>query len=55
VDACTFQEGEFPVIDKKKCIKCYCCQEFCPHDAIALNGRMFRLATLMAGANRNIE
>jgi uncharacterized protein (DUF362 family)/Pyruvate/2-oxoacid:ferredoxin oxidoreductase delta subunit len=55
VDACTFQEGEFPVIHKKKCIKCYCCQEFCPHDAIALNGRMLRLATRMAGAKREFE
>jgi uncharacterized protein (DUF362 family)/NAD-dependent dihydropyrimidine dehydrogenase PreA subunit len=55
VDACTFQEGEFPLIDKAKCIKCYCCQEFCPHDGIALNGRMFRLATLMAGAKREFE
>ena len=55
VYACTHQEGEVPVIDKAKCIKCYCCQEFCPHDAIALNGRMFRLATLMAGAKREIE
>jgi len=55
VDACTFQEGEFPVIDKTKCIKCYCCQEFCPYDGIALNGKMFRLATLMAGAKREFE
>ena len=55
VDACSFQEGEFPVIDKTKCIRCYCCQEFCPHDGIALNGRMFRLATLMAGAKREFE
>lgn len=52
VNACTHQEGEFPVIDKAKCIRCYCCQEFCPHDGIALNGRMLRLATLMAGVRR---
>jgi len=52
VNCCTHQEGEFPVIDKTTCIKCYCCQEFCPHDGIALNGRMFRLATIMAGTTR---
>jgi len=52
VDACTHQEGQFPVIHKAECIKCYCCQEFCPHDAIALNGKMLRLATIMAGAKR---
>jgi uncharacterized protein (DUF362 family)/NAD-dependent dihydropyrimidine dehydrogenase PreA subunit len=27
------QEG-FPVIDYKKCISCFCCDEVCPHDAI---------------------
>jgi uncharacterized protein (DUF362 family)/Pyruvate/2-oxoacid:ferredoxin oxidoreductase delta subunit len=53
VNSCTHQEGEFPVIDKTTCIKCYCCQEFCPHDGIALNGRMFRLATIMAGTKRD--
>ncbi|UCE04420.1 MAG: DUF362 domain-containing protein [bacterium] len=24
----------FPVIDYKKCISCFCCDEVCPHDAI---------------------
>ena len=23
-----------PVIDRRKCIKCYCCQEFCPVGAM---------------------
>lgn len=27
------KEG-FPVIDYKKCISCFCCDEVCPHDAI---------------------
>ncbi len=27
------QQG-FPVIDYKKCISCFCCDEICPHDAI---------------------
>lgn len=22
-------------IDQKKCIRCYCCQELCPKDAVA--------------------
>ena len=25
-----------PVIDRKKCIKCYCCQEFCPVGAMQI-------------------
>ena len=52
MDAGTHRDGEFPKFHKEKCIKCYCCQEFCPYDAIALNGRMFRLASLMAGTGR---
>ena len=27
-------DEEFPVFDYKKCIRCYCCQEMCPHCAI---------------------
>lgn len=27
----------FPVIDYKKCISCFCCDEVCPHDAIDQN------------------
>ena len=23
-----------PVYDYKKCIRCFCCQEMCPHQAI---------------------
>jgi uncharacterized protein (DUF362 family)/Pyruvate/2-oxoacid:ferredoxin oxidoreductase delta subunit len=26
--------GKPPVIDYTKCIRCYCCQELCPHDAV---------------------
>ena len=26
----------FPVIDKKKCIRCFCCMEICPTDALYL-------------------
>ena len=48
------EKGEVPVIEKSKCIKCYCCQEFCPADAIKLNGRMFKLTGFLAGTNRKI-
>jgi len=24
----------FPIIDYKKCISCFCCDEVCPHNAI---------------------
>lgn len=27
---------EFPVHDYKKCIRCYCCQEICPYNAITI-------------------
>ena len=49
VGSCTQAEGQFPKIESTKCIKCYCCQEFCPQDAVRLTGRMFRLTGLMAG------
>jgi len=29
-----FPQDGFPVIDYKKCISCFCCDEVCPHDAI---------------------
>ena len=28
-------------IDKTKCIKCYCCQEFCPIEAVKAKLRLF--------------
>lgn len=30
------KDRKFPVYDYSKCIRCYCCQETCPHDAIKL-------------------
>ena len=27
---------ESPVYDYKKCIRCYCCQELCPHSVITI-------------------
>ena len=27
-------EGEYPVFNYSTCIRCYCCQEMCPHQAI---------------------
>lgn len=32
--------GEPPVYDYRKCIKCFCCQEMCPHKAIYVKGRI---------------
>ncbi len=29
-----------PVYDYKKCIRCFCCQEMCPHKAIFVKGKM---------------
>jgi uncharacterized protein (DUF362 family)/Pyruvate/2-oxoacid:ferredoxin oxidoreductase delta subunit len=31
---------EFPLLDKNKCISCYCCYELCSHQAIELTGLM---------------
>ncbi len=33
-DAISFEE--FPIIDKEKCISCYCCVEFCPEGALSV-------------------
>jgi ferredoxin len=33
VDAIVMQNGR-PVIDRSKCIRCFCCQEFCPTGAM---------------------
>ena len=34
--ALSFRNGKDrpPVYDRKKCIRCYCCQEMCPQKAI---------------------
>ena len=29
-------ENKLPVIDREKCIKCYCCQELCPRHAMKI-------------------
>ncbi|HGJ67295.1 TPA: DUF362 domain-containing protein, partial [bacterium] len=29
-------DGKIPSINRKACIRCYCCQELCPNDAIEL-------------------
>jgi uncharacterized protein (DUF362 family)/NAD-dependent dihydropyrimidine dehydrogenase PreA subunit len=34
--------GDFPEPDLDLCIRCYCCQEMCPQDAIVLSGRVIR-------------
>ncbi len=39
VKAISLPEGaSVPVIDRNKCIKCLCCHEFCPHDAMEIKG-----------------
>jgi formate hydrogenlyase subunit 6/NADH:ubiquinone oxidoreductase subunit I len=36
-----------PAIDRKKCIRCFCCQEACPHNAISVRpGWLLRLASV---------
>jgi formate hydrogenlyase subunit 6/NADH:ubiquinone oxidoreductase subunit I len=30
-------ENRRPVIDRSKCIKCFCCQEFCPKGAMKVH------------------
>ena len=49
-DACpvhviTIAGKETPaVIEDKDCIRCYCCHEMCPHDAIELHsGFLYRI------------
>lgn len=39
--ALSFKNGRqnLPVYDYKKCIRCFCCQEMCPHHAIEVKGR----------------
>ncbi len=39
VKAITLPKGAgLPVIDRNKCIKCLCCHEFCPHEAMEIKG-----------------
>ena len=37
-DALTKKDG-YPKLNKHKCIRCYCCQELCPKDAVILKKR----------------
>ena len=30
-------ENNKPVIDRKTCIRCFCCQEFCPQGALQVH------------------
>ena len=39
VEAMTMQD-QIPIIDRKACIRCYCCQELCPNNAIELRRRV---------------
>jgi Fe-S-cluster-containing hydrogenase component 2 len=33
-------ENDRVVIDYKKCINCYCCQELCPYGAVTIARRL---------------
>ena len=50
VDSCPLSgkaliaKGKYPVIDYKKCIRCYCCQEMCPDKAIIPGRSLFGLS-----------
>jgi formate hydrogenlyase subunit 6/NADH:ubiquinone oxidoreductase subunit I len=43
------KEGK-AVIDYSRCIRCYCCQELCPHNAVSL-----REGFLLRGVRRGIR
>jgi ferredoxin len=37
-------------IDYQKCIRCFCCQELCPHDAVLTRqGALLRIAAFLGG------
>ncbi len=43
-----WEQGGWPRIDRDRCIRCYCCHELCPHQAMKLRapgflGRWLRL------------
>lgn len=40
------ENGKYPSLDYDKCIRCFCCQELCPHDAMVLQRPL--LARLLA-------
>jgi uncharacterized protein (DUF362 family)/ferredoxin len=44
--------GEFPCLDEKKCISCYCCYELCSNQAIELTGLMRRASGTGKRENR---
>jgi len=37
VKAISYKDDGYPVIDNAKCIKCMCCHELCPHQAIEIH------------------
>ena len=38
----TFIAGSVPKIDYGKCIRCYCCQELCPQNAVSVRTPLLR-------------
>ena len=34
-------QNKLPVIDRKACIHCFCCQEFCPKGAMGVSRPVF--------------
>ncbi|MCP4129805.1 MAG: DUF362 domain-containing protein [bacterium] len=39
-EAMTVQDDKYPGIEKKKCIKCLCCNELCPESAWEIRGKL---------------
>lgn len=37
VEAISWQDNGFPLVDKDKCIKCMCCHELCPSQAVDIH------------------
>ena len=48
------RKNKLPKIDRNKCIRCFCCQEFCPKGAMIVhkNG-LVKLLTKERGKNEN--
>lgn len=36
--AITFRKDGFPLINDRTCIRCYCCEKYCPYNAITPHG-----------------
>jgi Fe-S-cluster-containing hydrogenase component 2 len=42
MQAIAMVDGSYAQIDDQNCIRCYCCHEMCPHDAVELRSSLLR-------------